>query len=125
MRLLFVHCHPRADSFGAALRRTVADALRAAGRELPEIDLDANGCDLVFTGGELANIGLFVGITGSGARWLKFIDGPDRSLFMKRLRPLHATRRRMKWLQLYNMNHATLSEREAFPARVHRQLSVL
>jgi len=76
-------------------------------------------------GGELHNIRLFVGITTSGSPWwwLKLVGDPGRSLFMKALRPLYARRCRMRWLQLYNMNHATQAEREAFIARVERELS--
>ncbi len=78
-------------------------------------------------GGELSNIKLFVGITTSGSPWwwLKMIGDPGRSLFMKGLRPLYAKRCRMKWLQLFNMNHVSASEREAFVARVSRVLSAL
>ena len=78
-------------------------------------------------GGELGNIRLFIGITTSGSPWwwLKFIGDPGRSLFMKGLRPLYAKRCRMRWLQLYNMNHVTQSEREAFVARVRRELSAI
>jgi NAD(P)H dehydrogenase (quinone) len=78
-------------------------------------------------GGELSNIKLFVGITTSGAPWwwLKVIGDPGRSLFMKGLRPLYAKTCRRKWLQLYNMNHVTQTEREAFVARVKRELSAL
>lgn len=75
-------------------------------------------------GGELSNIKLFIGITTSGSPWwwLKIIGDPGRSLFMKGLRPLYAKRCRMKWLQLFNMNHVTPAEREAFLARVSREL---
>jgi putative NADPH-quinone reductase len=75
-------------------------------------------------GGELSNIRLFVGITTSGAPWwwLKVIGDPGRSLLMRGLRPLYARRCRMKWLQLYNMNHVTAAEREAFVARIGREL---
>lgn len=197
MKLLLVYCHPDPQSFGAALRRTAADALRAAGHELREIDLYAEGFDPVFTqaekatylsdtqrnidgvaahvealrwadgwvvvyptwfygapamlkgwlervwlpgvtfriakakertiGGELRNIRLFVGITTSGSPWwwLKVIGDPGRSLFMKGLRPLYAKGVRMRWLQLYNMNHVTQPEREAFLARVKRTLEAL
>jgi NAD(P)H dehydrogenase (quinone) len=78
-------------------------------------------------GGELRNIKLFVGITTSGSPWwwLKVIGDPGRSLFMKGLRPLYARRCRMRWLQLYNMNHVTQAEREAFVARVRRELGAL
>ncbi len=78
-------------------------------------------------GGELSNIRRFIGITTSGSPWwwLKMIGDPGRSLFMKGLRPLYAKRCRMQWLQLYNMNHVTAAERNAFVARVKRELSAL
>ncbi len=195
MRLLLVYCHPDPHSYGAALRRTAADALRAAGHELRQIDLYAEGFNPVFSaaekatylgdtaqniagvaahvdalrwaegwvvvyptwfygapamlkgwlervwlpgvsfriatgrqrtiGGELSNIRRFIGITTSGSPWwwLKMIGDPGRSLFMKGLRPLYAKRCRMQWLQLYNMNHVTAAERNAFVARVKRELS--
>jgi putative NADPH-quinone reductase len=197
MRLLLVFCHPDPQSFGAALRRTAAEALRSAGHELREIDLYAQGFDPVLSpaekatylsdtqrniqgvaahvealrwaegwvvvyptwfygapamlkgwlervwlpgvtftvatakkrtiGGELRNIRLFVGITTSGSPWwwLKVIGDPGRSLFMKGLRPLYAKGVRMRWLQLYDMNHVTQPEREAFLARVRRTLEAL
>ncbi len=197
MKLLLVYCHPDPQSFGAALRRTAAEALRNAGHELREIDLYGEGFDPVFSqaekatylsdtqrnidgvaahvealrwadgwvvvyptwfygapamlkgwldrvwlpgvtfriapakertiGGELRNIRLFVGITTSGSPWwwLKVIGDPGRSLFMKGLRPLYAKGVRMRWLQLYNMNHVTQPEREAFLARVRRELEAL
>jgi NAD(P)H dehydrogenase (quinone) len=195
MRLLLVFCHPDPQSYAAALRRAAADALRAVGHELREIDLYADGFDPVFSaaekrsyladtarniagvaahvealrwaegwvvvyptwfygapamlkgwlervwlpgvtftvakarqrriGGELRNIRLFVGITTSGSPWwwLKLIGDPGRSLFMKGLRPLYARGCRMKWLQLYDMNHASVAERDAFIAKVGRTLS--
>jgi NAD(P)H dehydrogenase (quinone) len=78
-------------------------------------------------GGELSNIKLFIGITTSGSPWwwLKVIGDPGRSLFMKGLRPLYAKSCRRKWLQLYNMNHVTQAEREAFVARVRRELAAI
>jgi putative NADPH-quinone reductase len=197
MRLLLVFCHPDPQSFGAALHRPAAEALRSAGHELREIDLYAEGFDPVLSpaekatylsdtqrniqgvaahvealrwaegwvvvyptwfygapamlkgwlervwlpgvtftvatakkrtiGGELRNIRLFVGITTSGSPWwwLKVIGDPGRSLFMKGLRPLYAKGVRMRWLQLYDMNHVTQPEREAFLARVRRTLEAL
>lgn len=197
MRLLLVFCHPDPASYGAALRRAAAEALRAAGHELREIDLYAQGFDPVFSaaekasyladtqrnidgvaehvaalrwaegwvvvyptwfygapamlkgwlervwlpgvsfrvasakrrtiGGELGNIRHFVGITTSGSPWwwLKVIGDPGRSLFMKGLKPLYAKGCRMRWLQLFDMNHVTQAEREAFVARVRRELSSL
>jgi NAD(P)H dehydrogenase (quinone) len=78
-------------------------------------------------GGELRNIRQFIGITTSGSPWwwLKVIGDPGRSLFMKGLRPLYAKGCRMRWLQLYNMNHVSQAEREAFLARVRRVLSAI
>jgi NAD(P)H dehydrogenase (quinone) len=78
-------------------------------------------------GGELSNIRRFVGITTSGSPWwwLKVIGDPGRSLFMKGLKPLYAKGCKMKWLQLYNMNHVSAAEREAFLARVRRELAVI
>ena len=52
MKLLLVFCHPDPDSFGAAIRRTAAEALRAAGHDLREIDLYAEGFDPVFSAAE-------------------------------------------------------------------------
>ncbi len=43
MRVLIVHCHPRADSFGAALRDAAAGALVAAGHAVEIRDLYAEG----------------------------------------------------------------------------------
>jgi NAD(P)H dehydrogenase (quinone) len=76
-------------------------------------------------GGELGHIRLFIGITTSGSPWwwLKVIGDPGRSLFMKGLRPLYARHCRMVWLQLYNMNHVTAVERDAFRTRVTRVLA--
>ena len=75
--------------------------------------------------GELGNIRRFVGITTSGSPWwwLKLIGDPGRSLFMKGLRPLYARGCRMRWLQLYNMNHSSAAERAAFLDRVAREMS--
>ena len=77
--------------------------------------------------GKLKHMRRFVGITTSGSPWwwLKLIGDPGRSLFMKGLRPLYAKDCRLKWLQLYNMNHATADDRAAFLARVRRELSAL
>lgn len=195
MKLLLVFSHPDPASYGAALRTAALEALTAAGHELREIDLYAQGFNPVFSaaekatyltatqhniegvaehvdalrwaegwvviyptwfygppamlkgwlervwlpgvtfrvavakqrtiGGELRNIRRFVGITTSGSPWwwLTLIGNPGRSLFMRGLRPLYANGCRMKWLQLYNMNHVTPAEREGFIARVRRELA--
>ncbi len=43
MRVLLIHCHPRAESFSAALRDTARQALEAAGHEVECRDLYAEG----------------------------------------------------------------------------------
>ncbi|BDG75183.1 NAD(P)H-dependent oxidoreductase [Roseomonas fluvialis] len=43
MRVLMIHCHPRADSYSAALRDTAAAALKAAGHAVDIRDLYAEG----------------------------------------------------------------------------------
>jgi len=49
MRLLLVFCHPDPQSFGAALRKAAVEALKAAGHELRQIDLYAEGFDPVLS----------------------------------------------------------------------------
>ncbi len=77
--------------------------------------------------GKLKHIRRFVGITTSGSPWwwLKWIGDPGRSIFMKGFKPLYARGCRMRWLQLYNMNHVTAADREAFLAKVRRELAAL
>lgn len=197
LKLLLVFCHPDPQSFGAALRIAALEALTAAGHEVREIDLYAQGFNPVFSaaekrtylnateqniagvadhvdalrwaegwvvvyptwfygppamlkgwlervwlpgvsfrvavarqrtiGGELRNIRRFVGITTSGSPWwwLALIGNPGRSLFMRGLKPLYAKGCRMKWLQLYNMNHVTQAEREGFLVKVRRELAAI
>jgi len=194
MKLLLVYCHPDPASFGAVVRQHAAQALKAAGHELREIDLYAEGFQPVLSyderqsyhtqternvaavaphvdalrwadgwlvvyptwmygapamlkgwldrvwlpgvtfsmpagnrrliRGELGNIRLFIGITTSGSPWwwLKLIGDPGRSLFMKGMRPLYARRCRMRWMQLYNMDHASQADRSDFLARIDRDL---
>ena len=47
MRVLLIHCHPRSDSFCAALREAATDALRSAGHDVEIRDLYAEGFDPV------------------------------------------------------------------------------
>jgi putative NADPH-quinone reductase len=47
MRLLIVHCHPCAESFGSALRDRAVAAATSAGHEVRLIDLYAEGFDPV------------------------------------------------------------------------------
>ncbi len=52
MKLLLVFCHPDVDSYGAALRDTAVQALQAAGHEVRQIDLYAEGFNPVFSAAE-------------------------------------------------------------------------
>ncbi|MGE5271297.1 MAG: NAD(P)H-dependent oxidoreductase [Thiohalocapsa sp.] len=52
MRVLVLYAHPLADSFAAALHRTIVAALRQAGHEVDDCDLYAEGFDPVLTGPE-------------------------------------------------------------------------
>ena len=54
MRVLMIHCHPRADSYSAALRDTTAAALKAAGHAVDVRDLYAEGFAAALTAAERA-----------------------------------------------------------------------
>lgn len=54
MRVLVIFCHPRADSFSAALHGRVLDELRRAGHEVDDCDLYAEGFNPVLGADELA-----------------------------------------------------------------------
>ena len=52
MRVLVVYAHPLADSFAAALHRTVVAALQRRGHEIDDCDLYAEGFDPVLSAAE-------------------------------------------------------------------------
>lgn len=52
MRVLLVHCHPRRDSFNAALCDTAATALESAGHVIERLDLYEEGFDPRLSAGE-------------------------------------------------------------------------
>ena len=54
MRVLVVYCHPRTDSFNAAIHQRVLAGLRAAGHEVDDCDLYAEGFNPVLGAEELA-----------------------------------------------------------------------
>lgn len=54
MRALVVYCHPRPESFTAAVRDTVLDRLHAVGAEVRLLDLYAEGFDPLLTAAEHA-----------------------------------------------------------------------
>lgn len=53
MKALVVYCHPKEESFAAAVRATVTARLQARGAEARVIDLYREGFDPVLTAGEL------------------------------------------------------------------------
>ena len=73
---------------------------------------------------KLQNIRYFVGITTSGAPWwwLRMIRDPGRNLWTRGLRVLFARRCKVKWRQLYNMNHSTDADRSRFLNKVESTL---
>ncbi len=52
MRVLLLYAHPNPESYGAALRRVTLDALLAAGHDVDECDLHAEGFQPVLTRAE-------------------------------------------------------------------------
>ena len=54
MRVLLVYCHPNPDSFTAAVRDVVTARLAAAGAEIREVDVYADGFDPILDRAELA-----------------------------------------------------------------------
>jgi len=54
MRALVIYCHPRPESFTAAVRDRVVERLGEAGAEVRLIDLYARGFDPVLTGDEFS-----------------------------------------------------------------------
>ncbi len=54
MNILLVYCHPRPDSFTAAVKEAAAEALAAAGHAVDVLDLYAEGFDPVMSAGERA-----------------------------------------------------------------------
>lgn len=49
MRVLVLYCHPNPESYGAALHRAVVETLTAAGHDVDDCDLYAEGFDPVLT----------------------------------------------------------------------------
>ena len=77
--------------------------------------------------GKLHNIRQLTVITTSGSPrwWLFLIRDPCRSTFTRGLRVLFHRRCRVRWLQMYSMNHSTGVRRRRFLGRVRKALSAL
>lgn len=75
--------------------------------------------------GKLRNIRRFTVITTSGSPrwWLRLIRDPGRSMLARGYRMLFHRRCRVKWLQLYDMNHRTQVERERFLSKVETEMA--
>ncbi|MGX9965969.1 NAD(P)H-dependent oxidoreductase [Roseomonas sp. F4] len=191
MRVLMIYCHPRPDSFAAALRDAARAALEAKGHEVEVRDLYAEGFNPALSAEErgryhsvtdnLAGVESHVGSLqradalllvhptwwygmpamlkgwfdrvwapgvafqlGDGAitplltnirrigvittygspNWLLwYIGHPDRKLVNRGIRRLCARDCRTDWYTLARMDHRTQPEREAFLARVGREMA--
>jgi NAD(P)H dehydrogenase (quinone) len=191
MRVLMIYCHPRPDSFCAALRDAARASLETAGHEVELRDLYAEGFNpalsaeergryhsvtdnlagvetharslqqadalllvhptwwygmpamlkgwfdrvwapgVAFQLGEgaitplLTNISRIGVITTYGSpRWLLwYIGHPDRKLVNRGIRRLCAKNCRTDWYTLTRMDHRTQPEREAFLARIGREMT--
>ena len=75
--------------------------------------------------GLFRNIRRFTVVTTSGSPrwWLYLIRDPCRSTFTRGVRVLFHRRCRIRWLQLYNMNHSTDTGRRHFLDRVQTVLA--
>ncbi|MEX3009651.1 NAD(P)H-dependent oxidoreductase [Hoeflea sp. TYP-13] len=75
--------------------------------------------------GGLKNIRFFQVITTSGSPrwWLRLVRDPGRNMIMRALRILFHPTCRMRWLQLYDMDHASNEDRAEFLRKVERELS--
>jgi len=192
MRFLVIYVHPVKDSFVSALHACAVKALRAAGHEVDDCDLYAegfqpvlspeeriayhnvgsnrghvakeierllacNGLVLVYPtwwyglpamlkgyidrvwlpgvafeleGGRtkplLTNIERFAVVTTYGSPWWlnKLIDDPSRSMLMRGIRLLFASKVRTLWLAQYGMDAADTATRAKFLRKVERKLQV-
>lgn len=75
--------------------------------------------------GGLRNIRYFLTITTSGSPrwWLRFVRDPGRNMIMRAMRILFHPTCRMRWLQLYDMDHASDKDRAEFMRQVERELA--
>ena len=71
MRVLVVYSHPVEDSFNAAIHRTAVEALRAAGHEVDDCDLYAEGFSPVLTREERLG---YHDVPGNRAPVAKYVD---------------------------------------------------
>ncbi len=91
---------------------------------LPGIAFDVPAGRMRRAVGKLVNIRRFVVITTSGSPrwWLWLIRDPARSMLVRGYRILFHWRCRVRWLQMYDMNHQTRDELSGFLARVDRTM---
>ncbi len=75
--------------------------------------------------GGLQNIKYFLTITTSGSPrwWLRIVRDPGRNMIMRAMRILFHPSCRMRWLQLYDMDHASEEDRAGFMRQVEREVS--
>lgn len=191
MRVLVLFSHPLPESFNAATHAAVLKGLRAAGHEVDDCDLYAEGFNPVLTADERrdyhdpalnrANVAGYVErlqraealvlvyptwcfsmpamlkgwmdrvllpgvsfelvdgvarpalthlrriagvVTYGRPRWTALMVGdPPRKAVTRYLRMLNAGRAKVEYHALYDMNRATLQQREAFLARVEQRFA--
>ena len=77
--------------------------------------------------GLFRNIRRLTTVTTSGSPWwwLRIIGNPCRGTIARGFRVLCHPRCRVRWLQLYSMNHTTLGERQEFLERVRADMATL
>ena len=75
--------------------------------------------------GGLKNIRYCLTITTSGSPrwWLRIVRDPGRNMVMRAMRILFHPACRMRWLQLFDMDHASDKARSDFRRKVERELS--
>ena len=75
--------------------------------------------------GKLKNIRRFCVVTTSGSPywWLWFIGDPGKSMLFRGYKILFSRYCKLKWLQLYNMNHTTEKDRHKYLEKVSKYFS--
>ena len=114
MHVLLVYCHPRADSFCAALRDAAIGGLETAGHTVEIRDLYAEDFVPALSAEE----------RGRSPSWLLWLIGrPDRRLVGRGLRRVCARGCRLDWAALTRMDTRTRPERERFVAQVQARFA--
>ncbi len=92
---------------------------------LPNVAFEISSGKQRIPKGKLKHIRRFCVITTSGSPrwWLWFIGNPAKNMLFKGYRILFNYYCKFKWLQLYDMNHATLDDRKNFLHKISKYFS--